>query len=939
MASYQQTIELVLRGEERLKKLQSRVTALNKEVEKIKQPTAKAGTNVLADIAKEAAVEQKKYNNETNRTLLNQIKLNSAVDLYQRRLKAVYTTAAPEQKQFQGRLEDISRAFNVFKDQKNVAGVQAVSTELGRIIEYSNEIKRSEIARVKSAVRLREYIAEINRLKAAGLNVSKAEKTLEQVKVDLGTNRFRQAGALEVVLKDRLKLLKQEEQQIRKNRQEAEKRTGTSKTGTAGLLEQAGAFGLGAGFPLLFGGGVGQVAGGAMGTAIAQAFGLAGEAAMGLQIALSAVAGKVEELVTRFREIGNATRVLDLDALEQSSITVNAELRQLVRRLVEAGESGAALSVVTAKVAEQTGIIPSKTADITRSVNKLSNEWDGTLSAVSGLVSILSQPFVDALTQILRLVNQTTKGANVLLQLLSEGVNRLNPFHPLLKLLNKDTEDIVESEQKRLDLLRQSSDKLELEYNRNKALFDIESKRTAGKTVGEKLINAELERNKKLKELEFATDDKIKQNRKEYGDLTSKQAQIELNYSEMLIEKNAKIEEQKINQTYELEKQNIQYESMQEKLKDITEKGEAQKRNIKAQETAYKNSMSVVDARLNAEKAVNDLHNQQLERAYEIAGTARQRLEIAKVIYQNEVKGAELVYQKTLNQIEAEQKALEFKRQSAVIDAQVLKARGDMLIAERKGDAATRARVQKSIDAQVEVIRLIDEQITTQAQVAGYQKEAADAQFRAAELTARQNLEQKLVSDEIDLSQQEAYNLSGRLSDGAINAHNLKTGMGQVKSNTQGTVTMMIRVATEADRAANSIARAAAQQQALNAAKAQSGGGGSSSPPAYAKGGFVNGAQMALVGEGGPEYIVPEKKAAAFATNYLMGARGSAAIPRYAEGGYVGSVSIQTGPVTQMDGTNYVTTGDLSMAVQAGIRQTLDLIRRDGNTRASLGLS
>jgi len=196
VASYQQTIELVLRGEERLKKLQSRVTALNKEVEKIKQPTAKAGTNVLADIAKEAAVEQKKYNNETNRTLLNQIKLNSAVDLYQRRLKAVYTTAAPEQKQFQGRLEDISRAFNVFKDQKNVAGVQAVSTELGRIIEYSNEIKRSEIARVKSAVRLREYIAEINRLKAAGLNVSKAEKTLEQVKVDLGTNRFRQAGAL-----------------------------------------------------------------------------------------------------------------------------------------------------------------------------------------------------------------------------------------------------------------------------------------------------------------------------------------------------------------------------------------------------------------------------------------------------------------------------------------------------------------------------------------------------------------------------------------------------------------------------------------------------------------------------------------------------------------------------------------------------------------------
>ncbi len=75
----------------------------------------------------------------------------------------------------------------------------------------------------------------------------------------------------------------------------------------------------------------------------------------------------------------------------------------------------------------------------------------------------------------------------------------------------------------------------------------------------------------------------------------------------------------------------------------------------------------------------------------------------------------------------------------------------------------------------------------------------------------------------------------------------------------------------------------------------------------------------------------------------MAGIRGPAAIRRFAECGFVApsnaNVSIQTGPVTQMNGNNYVTTQDMTAAVQAGVKQTLDLIRRDGNTRASLGIA
>ena len=49
--------------------------------------------------------------------------------------------------------------------------------------------------------------------------------------------------------------------------------------------------------------------------------------------------------------------------------------------------------------------------------------------------------------------------------------------------------------------------------------------------------------------------------------------------------------------------------------------------------------------------------------------------------------------------------------------------------------------------------------------------------------------------------------------------------------------------------------------------------------PQFAKGGMVNGAQLAVVGEAGPEYIVPAGKAQGFARNILAGVRGPGAVP------------------------------------------------------------
>jgi hypothetical protein len=108
--------------------------------------------------------------------------------------------------------------------------------------------------------------------------------------------------------------------------------------------------------------------------------------------------------------------------------------------------------------------------------------------------------------------------------------------------------------------------------------------------------------------------------------------------------------------------------------------------------------------------------------------------------------------------------------------------------------------------------------------------------------------------------------------------------------------------------------------------------------PRFAEGGVVSGPTLAMVGEGGePEYIVPQSKASTFAANWMAGVRGPAAIPRFAEGGVVApataQVNIQTGPVMQQGGQNYVTMQDFERGLQGLANQLLSSNRTSGGRR------
>lgn len=391
---------------------------------------------------------------------------------------------------------------------------------------------------------------------------------------------------------------------------------------------------------------------------------------------------------------------------------------------------------------------------------------------------------------------------------------------------------------------------------------------------------------------------------------------------------------------------------------------EQEKRNIQASEQAFENALKITDARLNAEAAINDMQNKGLQIAYENATTAGERLRIAQEIFQNEIRGAEIAYQQTLNSIKAEQQRLQFRKESAEIEARMIQAKGELAAAE--ADSAEKAalileKTSKAVDVQKENIQMLDGQIRAQGEIAGHQKRAAEAQLQSARMTAEQNFKQKLVSDQIAMGEQKANQLTGRLGEGAMKAMDLEGATGRVGQNAQNSAYMFIRVAESANSAAQQINAAASAQERLNRARAAQAAAAASSSSSsssstetaaqgaywkggfkkFARGGLVNGPTLGLVGEGGePEYIIPQSKAAGFAANYLSGQRGLGAIPGFAEGGYATpNVSIQTGPVTQMDGANYVTTQEMTKAVKAGVQQTLQLLRRDISVRGGLGMS
>jgi tape measure domain-containing protein len=150
-----------------------------------------------------------------------------------------------------------------------------------------------------------------------------------------------------------------------------------------------------------------------------------------------------------------------------------------------------------------------------------------------------------------------------------------------------------------------------------------------------------------------------------------------------------------------------------------------QKIAIGAQIASLERGASVTSARYGAEKAINDLQGQQLERAYGLQTTAQGRLNIAVRIFNNAVNAAKIEYKQALENIALEQRKTELQVQLAQLKLKEIEAEGQLQILKSK-DAAEAAEKKRQLDkalgAQMEVVTAIEEQAEANKQIGKYQK-------------------------------------------------------------------------------------------------------------------------------------------------------------------------------------------------------------------------
>ena len=687
---------------------------------------------------------------------------------------------------------------------------------------------------------------------------------------------------------------------------------------------------LGLGFPLLFGGGAGQVAGGLAGSFFGTGF--------GGQILGSAIGQILEDAQRRIAEIGKALNELDMDKLQESAIQVTGELRNQVRLLIEAGKLDQARSAIGQQVAAQTGMLPQSVEHITNNVALLGNTWNEFLGAVSGTLSIIGTPFVTALTLILQGLSKALALVNVIATAVGtkivEAIKFLGEKVPaianLLGLVEEKTKAVSEEEGKRLATLQALTDGQLREIQHNTKLLDLETQRTAGRTIAEKRINAELDRQIALEKISYDFAQKTRELRLEYANVTSEAGQRELQLALNSLDalRAQAVERENIKQKV------VEQQLAQEKIKQgqdaitesIKQSAEAADRLQQTQLAQVDNTMTVAQARLSAEKAVNSLLLQRAEFALNNAKTDAERIKAAREIYKITVTNAKLDYNATISTLKAEVRKASIAKETLAIKLKQLEA----TLLQAKAEGTITKDHYASLTALKEAYALSANQVKTASEVARFGQIEAKAIYDSSIYAADLAYSQNTVARQTQQAASAASSFAGSMSSAASSASRTISLLGRstgaaragglTPASFAGDPAKMTAAADiysnyQRDLFFSRSAESARSRYEQMQGSLRSLQGASSSVKAFARGGYVTGPTRALIGEGSePEYIIPESKASNFAMNYLSGARGTRALNGSSNS--AGPITIQTGPVIQQDGQNYVSVADLEDALQ-----------------------
>ena len=200
---------------------------------------------------------------------------------------------------------------------------------------------------------------------------------------------------------------------------------------------------LGAGFPLLFGGGIGSIAGSLAGSFAAKP----GEE-FGAQIFGSAVGQQIETLVRRANALGEATREISFEKLEEQSIIISGELRAQVELLKELGQADQARAIIAQQVFKRTGATSDVTRDINRSVEVLNAGFSELANTAAVTLGIIGAPLLKAVGALAGAVSLFFRGFNTFATGLRNLITDLPIVDNFFEKFNKRLQEAIGNAQK-----------------------------------------------------------------------------------------------------------------------------------------------------------------------------------------------------------------------------------------------------------------------------------------------------------------------------------------------------------------------------------------------------------------------------------------------------------------------------------------------------------
>jgi hypothetical protein len=364
------------------------------------------------------------------------------------------------------------------------------------VANYSVDI---ELA-VKGQGQLKALEQQINSIEQAArklrtIEVSGATR-LTTSELEKQAELYKKSGATR---REALQLANRELETERKINEILDKRTALQEKQKKSS-QRAESLALGAGFPLLFGGGAGAVAGSIAGSFVGDGF--------GGQILGSAIGQSIDQAIQKAAQLGSALQNLDLTTLEETGYRVNAALALQVEILKQIGDERAAQIAIEQDILRTTGAIPGTMDGIADAVNVLNAAWADFTAAVSTLLGIVGAPFAAALGTLINAVNTLIRGINVIFS--SVGAVLKAAGELVVKFVAGD--DAVRRMNDGLKANNQELEKARIafagilaannaEILLNREILNLEKQRTLGRTEAEKLINADIDNQQKIKRI------------------------------------------------------------------------------------------------------------------------------------------------------------------------------------------------------------------------------------------------------------------------------------------------------------------------------------------------------------------------------------------------------------------------------------------------------